>query len=178
MAFGPRARKAALLVHVPASIGWFGTDAGCLARAISGATSSNPELTRACYAVMGVIGWAAIVPAALASFASGVVSSLGTQWGLFRYYWVTIKFTVTVTVSVIATAVLLVHMQPITHVAALAANPAWDASTAGGLRSLLVPQSVLAILALDTATVTTLSVYEPPGRTQYGIRCLAQQRTS
>lgn len=172
MTFSPQARKAALLVHVTTSVGWLGTVAGFLALAITGGTSADPELARACYAVMGVIGWAAIVPAALASFASGVVSSLGTPWGLFRYYWVTIKLTITL----IATAVLLVHMQPISHVAALAANPAWDASTAGGLRSLLILQSVLALLAL--ATATTLSVYKPPGRTQYGIRRLAQQRTS
>lgn len=171
MAFSPRARKAALLVHVTTSVGWLGTVAVFFALAVSGATSADPELSRACYAVMGVVGWAVIVPASVASFASGVVSSLGTPWGLFRYYWVTIKLAVTV----VATAVLLVHMQPISHVAVLAANPAWDASTAGGLRSLLILQSVLAVLALGA--VTALSVYKPPGRTQYGLRRLAQHRT-
>jgi len=172
MALSPRARKAVLLVHVTTSVGWLGTVAGFLVLAVTGATSGDPELARACYAVMGVVGWAAIVPAALASLASGVVSSLGTPWGLFRYYWITIKLAITV----IATAGLLVHMQPISHVAALAANPAWDASSAGGLRSLLILQSVLALLALVTAI--TLSLYKPPGRTHYGIRRLAQQRTS
>ena len=87
MAFGLRVRKGALLVHVATSIGWFGTVAVFLALAVTGATSSDPGLARACYAVMGVVGWAVIVPASLASLATGVVSSLGTPWGLFRYYW-------------------------------------------------------------------------------------------
>lgn len=172
MALSPSLRKGALLVHVTTSIGWFGTVAVFLSLAVTGATSSDPGLARACYAVMGIVGWAVIVPASLASLVSGVISSLGTPWGLFRYYWVTIKLAITV----IATAVLLVHMQPITHLADLAAHSGWDPLTAGGLRSQLVLQAALALAAL--VTTTALSVFKPQGRTRYGLRRLEAQRTS
>lgn len=37
------------------------------------------------------------------SFASGLLQSLGTPWGLFRHYWVIVKLSI----SVLATTVLL-----------------------------------------------------------------------
>jgi hypothetical protein len=58
---------------------------------------------------MDLITWLVVVPLALASLLTGVVSSLGTRWGLFRYYWILVKPLITP----FATVVLLVHIQSI-----------------------------------------------------------------
>ena len=53
------------------------------------------------------------VPLALASLVTGIISSLGTTWGLFRYYWVLVKLGLTS----LATLALLVHTRPISSAA-------------------------------------------------------------
>ncbi|MEO7015125.1 MAG: DUF2269 domain-containing protein, partial [Leifsonia sp.] len=96
----------------------------------------------------------------------------GTSWGLFRHYWVVIKLAITV----VATIVLLIHMQPITHIAALASKASW---TTGGLepvRTELVIEPAVALLALLVATA--LSTYKPQGRTPYGQRILPARTAS
>ena len=47
-----------------------------------------------------------------------LVQSLGTSWGLLRHYWVVIKLLITV----FATILLLVHMQPVGHLARVVAT--------------------------------------------------------
>ncbi len=113
MIMSPGLRKAALTAHITSSIGWFGAVSAFLALAIVGMASQDRELVRAAYLVMGVTTWFAIIPLALVSLLTGVVSSLGTRWGLFRYYWVLMKLVITV----LATLVLLVHTQPIDRLA-------------------------------------------------------------
>src|ERR1051326_3476098 len=102
-------RKVALITHVTSSIGWFGAVAAFPALALIGMTSQDRELVRAAYLAMGVITWFVIVPFAFVSGLSGVVSSLLTKWGLFRYYWVLLKLVTTTG----ATFLLLVHTQAI-----------------------------------------------------------------
>lgn len=48
-------------------------------------------------------------PFSLAALLTGVVQSVGTAWGLLRHYWVIAKLLITV----LATLLLLVHMQPV-----------------------------------------------------------------
>jgi hypothetical protein len=55
-----------------------------------------------------VIAWFVIVPFCFASFLSGLIQALGTQWGLFKLWWI-LKLILTV----IATLILMLHMQPI-----------------------------------------------------------------
>ncbi len=166
MAMTPRGRKLALTAHVTTSIGWLGAVAVFLVLAIAGLTSPNVELVRSAYAVMGLIGWIVIVPFCFASLATGVASSLGTSWGLIRYYWVVIKLVITV----LATVVLLIHMQPITRVANFASGPTWSTSGLQSVRSELVVESAAALLVLLAATA--LSTYKPQGRTYFGQRKL------
>lgn len=168
MAMNPRLRKFALTAHITASVGWLGAVAAFLALAIAGLTSRDAELVRSVYLVMGLTGWFVIVPLCFASLLTGVVSSLGTVWGLVRYYWVLAKLLITV----LATLVLLVHMQPISYIAGVAAKTTLSSADFQGLRTQLVVQSGAALLVLIVATA--LSVYKPQGRTRYGQR---KQRT-
>jgi hypothetical protein len=166
----PRLRKVALTAHVLASVGWFGAVGGFLALAVAGLAGEKEQLVRAAYLAMGVIGWFAIVPLSLAALLSGVVLSAGTSWGFFRYYWVVIKLVITV----VATLVLLVHMQPIGALADVAATRPVSGGALIELRTEVVVQAVAALVVLIVATA--LSVYKPPGRTRHGWRAQQEQR--
>ncbi len=85
-------RKVALLAHITFSIGWFGAVVPYIALVIAGLTSHNVRLVRAVYLSMELIGWYVIVPFSFAALLSGLIQSLGTQWGLFRHWWVLTKF--------------------------------------------------------------------------------------
>jgi hypothetical protein len=103
-----RVRKLALTTHVASSVGWLGAVAAFLALAIAGLTGQNEQLGRAAYLAMHMTTWFVIVPLSFAALLTGLVQSLGTNWGLFRHYWVMAKLVLTV----LATIILLVHTQP------------------------------------------------------------------
>ena len=98
---------------------------------------------------------------------TGVVQSLGTTWGLFRHQWVVAKLALTV----VATIILLVHTQPIGHVAQVAATRLLSSDDLRQLRIQLIADAGAALMALLAAT--TLSVYKPWGLTRYGQRAEA-----
>jgi len=160
----PGLRKLALTAHVTSSIGWFGAVATFLALAVAGLTSRDAQLARASYLAMQVTTWFVIVPLALASLLSGVVSSLCTKWGLFRYYWVLLKLVITV----LATLVLLVHTRPIDLLAGAAATTAVLGADLHSQQLQMVIASGAALVVL--LVLTALSVYKPRGMTRYGQR--------
>jgi len=162
MTMTPLVRKFALTAHVTSSVGWLGVVAGFLALAVAGITSQNPQMVRAAYLAMELIAWFVIVPLSLASPLTGIVQSLGTNWGLFRHYWILAKLLITIP----ATFVLLLHMQPIARIARVAADTTLSSADLGGLRIQLVANAGAALLVLIVAT--TLSVYKPQGMTRYG----------
>jgi hypothetical protein len=159
-----RLRKLALVAHVTSSVGWLGAVAAFLALAVAGLTSQDPQLVRAVYLAMELTGWFVVVPLGLASLPTGLVMSLGTEWGLFRHYWVVAKLLITV----VATVLLLVHMQPVGHLARVVAERTLAQGELAGLRVQLLADAGAALLALLAATA--LSVYKPRGMTRYGRR--------
>ncbi|MCL6442124.1 MAG: DUF2269 domain-containing protein [Alicyclobacillus sp.] len=168
MTMTPSLRKFALTVHVIVSVGWFGSVAAFLALAIAGLTIQDAQLVRAVYFGMLPITRYVIVPFGLASLITGVISSLGTEWGLFRYYWIVIKLVITV----LSTIGLLVHLKPINYLAGMAAMSSLSGADFP-TQIQLVFVSGAALLALLVATA--LSVYKPRGLTRYGW-CKQQER--
>lgn len=160
----PGLRKFALTAHVLSSVGWLGAVACFLALAVAGLVSQDSQRVRAPYLAMELTAWFVIVPLSLASPLTGVAMSLGTAWGLFRHYWVLAKLVITVPASI----VLLLHMQPVGHLAGVAAETSLASGDLAGLRIQLVANAGAALLVLLAATA--LSVYKPWGRTQYGRR--------
>lgn len=114
------------------------------------------------------MGWFVLVPLCVASLATGLVMSLGTSWGLVRHYWVLAKLLITVLASVI----LFMYTQTLGSLGALAAD------SSASLEDLRSPPPVLHASAALVALLvtTTLSVYKPPGLTQYGWRKQQEQR--
>lgn len=159
----PGVRKFALTAHVATSVGWLGGVSSFLALAVAGLTSKDARLVRAAYLAMELTGWFVIVPFSLASLLTGIVQSLGTTWGLFRHYWVVAKLLITV----LASTLLLLHMQPVDRLAQVAAETTLSGVHLRGLRIQLVADATAAVLVLLVAT--TLSVYKPRGTTTYGL---------
>jgi len=164
MTMAPYLRKLMLTAHVTSSVGWLGAVTSFLALAVAGLTSQDAQIVRAAYLAMELTAWFVIVPLSFASPLTGIVQSMSTTWGLFRHYWVLIKFLMTIP----CTLVLLLHMQPISYVARVAAEPTSPGADLGGLRIRLVADAGAALLVLLVAT--TLSVYKPRGVTPYGAR--------
>jgi hypothetical protein len=161
MTMAPGLRKLALIVHLTASVGWIGAVIAYLALNVSAILSENAETVRAAWIGMEVTGWYVIVPLAFAALLTGLVMSLGTQWGLFRHYWVLI----TLGLTVFCTVILLAHLRTVSAVASMAREP--DSAHLGHLGGdLLHPGVGLGVLLV----IMALNVYKPRGLTPYGWR--------
>jgi hypothetical protein len=156
----PRFQKLAFLAHITFSVGWFGAVVPYLALAIAALTSREEQMVRAACLSMEFIGWFVIVPFSLAALLSGLVQSLGTRWGLFRYWWIVAKLVLTV----VAVLVLFQHMRDVSRVSLMAKE---GVLSSANLRPELIHSAggLLVLLA-----VMTLSVFKPWGMTPYGRR--------
>src|SRR5688572_19893250 len=117
-----RVRTFALTAHVSSSVGWLGAVVVFLALAVVGLTSQDAQTVRGAYLVMEPAAWFVLVPLAFSSLLTGIVQSLGTEWGLLRHYWVLFKLLITV----FATIVLLIYMETFSFMAGVAADPTAD----------------------------------------------------
>jgi uncharacterized membrane protein len=154
-------RKLALTVHLTASLGWIGAVMAYVALGISATRTADAESVRSAWTAMELVGWVVIVPLAVASLVTGIVISLGTPWGLFRHYWVLISLGLTI----LATAVLLLHMPSVSATARIAreSQAAQLAELGGDLGHAIGGLVVLLV-------ITMLNVYKPQGLTPYGWR--------
>lgn len=171
MTMAPRLRKVVLTAHVVSGVGWLGAVAAFLALAVVGLTSQDAQTVRAAWLANELVTWYVIVPLAFASVLIGVLNALGSPWGLFRHYWVLVKFLLTI----LATVVLLLQTESIGYMGGLAA----EATSGADLRELRSPGLVVhaggGLLVL--LVVATLSVFKPRGMTPYGQRKQREQRT-
>lgn len=170
MTFSPRLRKAALVLHVTTSVGWCGAVAAFLVLAVTANVSSDPSDVRAAYLAMEIMGWTILVPLSVLAFASGILQSVGTKWGLIRYYWVLFKLGITV----VATAVLLSYTQTLEALGSVAAAAPADVNPADLRNPSPVLHSAVGIALLLIAT--GLAIFKPPGMTRYGRRAARRAR--
>jgi len=101
----PHVRKLTITTHVAFSVGWLGATAAFLALSIAGLTSHDAEVVRGACLSMNLISRFVIIPMSFAALATGLLQALGTPWGLFRYYWILVKFGL----AILATSALLIH---------------------------------------------------------------------
>lgn len=163
MVMASRVRKAALITHIAASVGWLGAVAAFLILAITATTTQDEWVTRSAYSSMEVIGRSALVPLSIASLVTGIIQSVGTPWGLIRHYWVMVKLLI----AVLATVILLLYMETLTALASAARNPAIPVGPGELLPNaspILHAGAALAVLAVALG----LSIYKPRGITGFG----------
>lgn len=163
MTLSPGPFKLTLTVHVISSVGWFGAVAAFLALSIAGLISPDPQTVRGAYLAMDITTWWVTVPLDIAAVLSGLVLSLGTEWGLFRHYWVMVKLLLTIP----ATLLFLLHAQSIDFIARAADARILAAGDLAQLRMQLIADAAAACLVLLVATA--LSIYKPRGRTSASI---------
>lgn len=156
-------RKFALTVHVISSVGWLGAVVAYLGLSIAVLNTESGQMVRGSYLAMNVIIKFIILPFSIVSLLTGLVSALGTSWGLFRHYWIVFKLVL----NIFANVILLMYIQSITHYAGLAAD---STLTNADLMALRDPTHVVhssgALVLLLVATV--LGIYKPRGITPFG----------
>jgi len=167
MLMPPGVRRFALTAHVVSSVGWLGAIAVFLALSLAGLMADEARAVRAAYLAMDLAAWSVLVPLALASLLTGLVQGLGTNWGLFRHYWVLAKLLLTG----VATLVLLAYTQTISSIAGVAEQNA----PLEDVRS-LSPALHAAVAVVVLLTTTALAIYKPRGLTRYGWRKQHEQR--
>ena len=157
----PALRKLVLTAHVACSVGWLGAVAAFVSLAVAGLASDDLDVVRGAYLTMELTGWFVLVPLALASLVTGLVQSLGSDWGLFRHYWVVFKLAINIAASVI----LIAYMQTLAQLADVARTGA-EVDTLRSASPLLHSLAALVLLLV----ALTLGVYKPRGLTPYGQR--------
>ena len=148
-------RKLLLTVHVTTAVSVLGTDLVLLVLGISSVRGADP---RTIYPAADLIATWLLAPLAVVALGNGVLLGLLTRWGLFRYWWVTIKLTLTA----ILTGVILFVLVPRLGAAA-------DAATGPAPQTFTIAER-LPLAGAPAAGVTLLiltvilAIYKPPWR--------------
>ncbi len=151
----PPWRKLLLTVHVATSVSVLGTDLALLVLGISSVRGADPQTI---YPAAHLVATWLLAPLAALALGTGVLLGLLTQWGLLKYWWVTIKLALTA----ILTGVILLVLVPRLGVAADAATaldprPFTDAER---LPLAVAPAAGVTLLIL----MVVLAIYKPGWR--------------
>jgi hypothetical protein len=142
------ARRWVLTVHIIVSVSLLGDSAGFLAVAVRSAIAEDPQVTNAGWEVLQMFSVVFGIPLSLAALITGLILGLGSNWGIFRYPWVTTKLLLIISVMLIGSFVLpgLEELR----------------SGTGGAETRLIAGAAYDVLALSVAT--GLAVFKPGGR--------------
>jgi hypothetical protein len=150
----PGLRKLILVAHVILSVGWLGVVAATLVLALA-AGAGDPSAARATYLALDRVLAILVLPPpasfSVAAILTGLILSLGTKWGLFRYWWIVAKLAISIAVLLTGIAFVGAWVRR-----AITTGPAPETGT------LLVSASIAHLVMLGAATV--LSIYKPWGR--------------
>lgn len=164
----PAIRKMTITAHLVFSVGWLGAVAAFMVLGIAGLISHDPDTVRGAYLSMDLLSRFCIIPLSLAALATGLLLASGTAWGLFRYYWIVVKFGL----AIFAAMALLIHQFVAVGAAAKRVSGAMAPTLFNAdfdpLKSELVRAPGLALLVL--LVITALGVYKPWGPTALGLR--------
>jgi hypothetical protein len=144
-----------LTVHVAASVGVLGADLSLLALGIASVRGVDPVTV---YPAARLIAAWLVAPLAMITLVTGVALGLLTRWGLFAYWWVTIKLAIVV----ILTGAVLFGLLP-----ALGATA--EAVTGHTMRELRAPERLPLLIAPAVASTLlliaiVLAVFKPGWR--------------
>jgi len=135
-------RKLLLTAHVTATVSVLGGDLVLLLLGLSSLSGADP---RTIYPAADLVGARLVAPLAVLSLGTGLLLGILTPWGLFKYWWVTIKLATTA----VLTGVVLFVLVPRLGAAAEAAT---------GLAPQLLTGAQRLPLAIAPAIASTLLV--------------------
>lgn len=101
------ARRWVLSVHIVSSVGWIGADLALIVLMVTALGTSSGAVAAACLQAVVVVIPPMVPALALLMLTSGVVLSLGTKWGLVRYWWVAVKLVAGIVLSILVLVLLL-----------------------------------------------------------------------
>ncbi|TDD04554.1 hypothetical protein E1292_18855 [Nonomuraea deserti] len=87
----PPIRKTVLVIHIMVSVALLGEVWGLVVLNTAATLTNDPELAHAAYRLMPNLVFAGGIPLSLTALVTGITLGLTSHWGLFRYYWVTLK---------------------------------------------------------------------------------------
>jgi hypothetical protein len=97
-------RKLLLSLHVVVTVSVLGTDLVLLILGIASLGGADPRTT---YPAAHLVSAWLVAPLAVLSLGTGLLLGVLTPWGLFRYWWVTIKLAITIVLTGLVLFVLV-----------------------------------------------------------------------
>ncbi|MEK5440722.1 hypothetical protein [Fredinandcohnia sp. FSL W7-1320] len=90
------ARKWILIPHILFSAIMVGNMATFVILNITVLTTSDPFLITSCYKIMNILSDTSIKASTIGATVTGIILSVGTHYGLFKYWWIIVKEILTV----------------------------------------------------------------------------------
>jgi hypothetical protein len=146
-------RKLLLSLHIISTVSVLGTEFVLLTLGIASLSGADP---RTIYPAAHLVSLWLAVPLALLSLGSGVLLGLLTQWGLFRFWWVTIKLVITAGLTLVVLFVIVPRLSIV------AASVSASGTLPIGERLPLVIAPLLASVLLVLNVF--LAIFKPGGR--------------
>jgi hypothetical protein len=148
-------RNLLLSLHVAASVSVLGADLVLLVLGVASLSGADPVTI---YPAASLIGSWLLAPLALTALATGLTLGLLTPWGLFTYWWVTIKLAI---VTVLTGAVLFVLVPAFGATADAVTGPTPRLLSAGERLPLLIAPASASTLLL---VALLLAIFKPGWR--------------
>jgi hypothetical protein len=154
-----RPSRLLLMLHILVTVGLFGADLVLVTLGFSAVLGADPRtIDPAAQRIASTV----VAPLALISLVTGLVLARMSGWGLFRYWWVTLKLAITLVLTLVVFTVLVPRLS---NVAATATDPtAASFAVAERLPLALAPALATIFLVLNVA----LAVYKPSWRVRRG----------
>lgn len=93
---GMTPKKLLLTLHILFSAIMFGVTIAFLILSIAAATSTDENILLASYTSMHLLAETSVRASTIGTVITGVLLSILTHWGLFRYYWIILKELLTI----------------------------------------------------------------------------------
>ena len=165
--FGPQGRKVALTLHLVCCATWFGAATAMMTLIISSGQTNKPgDALAATWRAIKTIDDGVIIASAGASFVTGCVLSLGTNWGFIKWYWILVKLVTTAVLIAFGASCLGPWINAATALVTQHGQEAMDMENFNDLyfRIRLLGTGQVFVLAL----IFGVSVFKPWGKTRAG----------
>jgi hypothetical protein len=93
---GMTSKKILVTLHILFAAIMFGVTVVFLTLSIAAAVSDDPKILTASYTVMHLLAESSVRASTIGTVVTGILLSIYTHWGLFRYYWVIFKELLTI----------------------------------------------------------------------------------
>jgi hypothetical protein len=147
-------RRLLLTAHVAASVGVLGADLALLSLGVASVSGADPVTI---YPAARLIAGGLVVPLALTALVTGLALGLLTQWGVFKYWWVTIKLAIVV---ILTAAVLFVLVPALGATADAVTGTTSQLGVNERLPLLIAPAAASTLLVI----AVVLAVFKPGWR--------------